>query len=90
MNCYLCLNNITGKGNNGDPVVKGDGMMYAVCDDCNKNIIIPVRKIQAKKNKPKVPKEPKTPKPKEPKVKLCDDCTELLIVKLNEVLPEEV
>lgn len=44
--------------------------------------------------KEKAEKPPKTPKPKvvkikEPKVKLCDDCADLLIVKLHEVLPEE-
>jgi hypothetical protein len=32
----------------------------------------------------------KVPKVKPPKVKLCDDCSQLLIVKLNEILPEEI
>jgi len=47
-------------------------------------------KIAHKEKAEKPPKPQKLPKPKEPKVKLCDDCSELLIVKLNEVLPEEV
>lgn len=44
--------------------------------------------------KEKAEKPPKTPKPKalkikEPKTILCDDCSELLIVKMHEILPEE-
>ena len=48
-------------------------------------VIKETRKKQAEK-----PIKIKVPKPKSPKVKLCDDCSELLIVKLNEILPEEV
>ena len=45
---------------------------------------------QYQKDKAEKPLKIKVPKVKQPKVKLCDDCSELLIVKLNEVLPEEV
>ena len=48
-------------------------------------VIKETRKKQAEK-----PLKIKVPKVKQPKVKLCDDCSELLIVKLNEILPEEV
>ena len=44
--------------------------------------------------KEKAEKPPKTPKPKslkikEPKTLLCDDCADLLLVKMHEILPEE-
>ena len=34
----------------------------------------------------KKPKEPKTPKPKVPKTMLCDDCGDLLMKKLEEII----
>jgi len=39
-----------------------------------------------KLEKVKVPKEPKTPKAKAPKTKLCDDCSEMLMSKLEEII----
>jgi hypothetical protein len=44
--------------------------------------------------KEKAEKPPKTPKAKvikikEPRTILCDDCADLLIVKMHEILPEE-
>ena len=36
--------------------------------------------------KPKEPKAPKTPKPKVPKTMLCDDCGDLLMKKLEEII----
>jgi hypothetical protein len=39
-----------------------------------------------KLEKIKAPKEPKTPKPKIPKTMLCDDCGDLLMKKLEEII----
>ena len=92
MICYLCHNDIVGCGNNGDPVVKGDGLQYAVCDTCNKNIIIPMRmyykkelaKAEAKANpKPKIVKE----KPK--RTIMCDDCSSMLLNNIKSILPQD-
>ena len=42
--------------------------------------------VKEKMEKIKVPKEPKTPKPKAPKTMLCDDCGDLLMKKLEEII----
>jgi DNA-directed RNA polymerase subunit RPC12/RpoP len=85
----LCHNSITGKGNNGDPVVKGDGLQYAVCDTCNKNIIIPMRKHQVKelaRAEAKANPKPKVEKVKPKKTIMCDDCSNMLMNSVRPVL----
>jgi hypothetical protein len=42
--------------------------------------------VKEKMEKIKVPKEPKTPKAKAPKTMLCDDCGDLLMKKLEEII----
>lgn len=39
-----------------------------------------------KLEKIKAPKEPKTPKPKAPKTMLCDDCGDLLMKKIEDII----
>jgi uracil phosphoribosyltransferase len=56
--------------------------------DISKKIVEVIK--QARKEHAEKPLKIKTPKVKPPKVKLCDDCSQLLIVKLNEILPEEI
>jgi hypothetical protein len=56
--------------------------------DLSKQIAETFRLVQKEKAE-KLPKQPKAPKQKEPKTILCDDCAELLIVKMHEILPEE-
>jgi hypothetical protein len=58
--------------------------------DLSKKIVETFRLSQ----KEKAEKTPKTPKPKiakvkEPRTMLCDECADLLIVKMHEILPEE-
>ena len=43
-------------------------------------------KATTKEKLEKKPKEPKTPKPKAPKTKLCDDCSDMLMAKIEEIL----
>jgi len=56
--------------------------------DLSKKIAETFRLAQKEKAE-KPPKQPKVPKPKEPRVLLCDECADLLIVKMHEILPEE-
>jgi ribosome-binding protein aMBF1 (putative translation factor) len=92
MNCYLCHNSIDGKGNNGDPVVKGDGLQYAVCDTCNNDIIIPMRMHRVKEAKKAVAKanpKPKIVKDKPKRTIMCDDCSSMLLNNIKSILPQD-
>lgn len=92
MNCYLCHNDIVGTGNNGDPVVKGNGLQYAVCNTCNKNIIIPMRKHQIKelaKAEAKANPKPKIKKEKPKRTIMCDDCSSMLLNNIKSIIPQD-
>jgi len=56
--------------------------------DLSKKIAETFKLVQKEKAE-KPPKAPKVPKPKVLKVLLCDDCADLLVIKMQEIIPVE-